>query len=277
MWITLVIFYGLLKGIRDVLKKKSLEKNTVIEVLLFYTALSFLLVLPEANTAFRMDMSFMPYVLIKSFVIFIGWMCGYTAIENMPVSLYGVVDMARVVFAAVISIIFLGESFTIFKLIGMLLVISGLFMVNRNPKIETASPKYLFFALICCLCNAISENLDKFLMTSINSIQLQFWYMLYLVIFYAIYVIIKRIKLNFRSALKNYWIPISAITFVIGDRALFIACSSGDSSVIVMTLIKQCSVLFTILGGGLFFRERDLLYRIICACVIIVGIWVSIL
>ena len=47
MWIILVLIYGLLKGAREVCKKKSLEKNTVIEVLFFYTLFSFILVLPN--------------------------------------------------------------------------------------------------------------------------------------------------------------------------------------------------------------------------------------
>ena len=36
-WMALVLLYGTLKGIRDVIKKKALDKSSVIEVLFFYT------------------------------------------------------------------------------------------------------------------------------------------------------------------------------------------------------------------------------------------------
>ena len=41
MWMLLVLLYGVLKGAREILKKKALEKNTVMEVLFFYTLFGF--------------------------------------------------------------------------------------------------------------------------------------------------------------------------------------------------------------------------------------------
>ena len=35
MWMWLVLLYGVLKGVRDVVKKKALKKNTVMEVLFY--------------------------------------------------------------------------------------------------------------------------------------------------------------------------------------------------------------------------------------------------
>ena len=47
LWAGLVLFYGVAKGFRDVVKKKALNKNTVMEVLFVYTFLAFLFCLPE--------------------------------------------------------------------------------------------------------------------------------------------------------------------------------------------------------------------------------------
>jgi drug/metabolite transporter (DMT)-like permease len=67
------------------------------------------------------------------------------------------------------------------------------------------------------------------------------------------------------------------VLFVIGDKALFIACAQQDSAVITMTLIKQCSVLITIIGGRLVFKEKGVLHKLLCACVIIAGIAVAVI
>ena len=50
-WILLVLLYGLLKGGREIVKKKALTVSTVMEVLVAYTALSFVMVLPSAPQA----------------------------------------------------------------------------------------------------------------------------------------------------------------------------------------------------------------------------------
>ena len=51
VWIYLVLLYGILKGVREILKKKALGRNTVMEVLFLYTLLSFVILLPTAPKA----------------------------------------------------------------------------------------------------------------------------------------------------------------------------------------------------------------------------------
>ncbi|MBQ1183487.1 MAG: hypothetical protein IIX60_03485, partial [Clostridia bacterium] len=73
----------------------------------------------------------------------------------------------------------------------------------------------------------------------------------------------------------NYWIVVLSILFVAADRALFIANADPESEVTVMTLIKQSSVVITVLSGKLFFKEKHILKRAICAGIVIAGIVVA--
>ncbi|MBP5564325.1 MAG: EamA family transporter, partial [Lachnospiraceae bacterium] len=232
MWILLVLLYGLLKGGREIVKKKSLEKNSVLEVLIVYTLLSFVFVLPGAKNAIEMEnFLFLLPIAFKSLIIFIAWILSFKAIKQMPVSLYGVIDLSRVVFASALGIIILREEMTLSTIIGSLLVCVGVLLCERkkNLKDEKVSFKIVCFTMISCLFNAISGVMDKILTKHVTSNQLQFWYMLFLVIYYIIYIVVTREKIQFKSALKNYWIWILAIMFVIGDRALFIANSMPES------------------------------------------------
>lgn len=279
MWIALVLLYGILKGARDIIKKKALTKNTTMEVLFFYTLLSFLFVTPGTKTALEIDTGYLGYIFVKSFVIFIAWICSFGAIKKLPVGLYGIMDMSRVIFASVLSVAVLGEGFTLPKTIGMVLVLLGLFMVNFKKGASHEKGNYLsiILVLISCLLNAVSEIFDKYLMQYVNSTQLQFWYMLFLVLLYFAYSIISKTHIRWKSLFKNYWVIILSVLFVIGDKALFVACAEENSSVIAMTLIKQCSVMVTIIGGRLVFKERGTLHKLICAAVIIAGIVVAVL
>lgn len=278
MWIALVSLYGVLKGARDIIKKKALEKNSAMEVLFFYTLLSFIFVLPEAKSAFSMDMRYIGFIMIKSVIIFIAWMCSFKAIKKLPIGFYGIMDMSRVIFAALLGMIALNEVMTASKLAGMGLVLAGLLLVNlrRDKNGEKAKAIYIVLTLISCLMNAISELLDKTLMQHMESSQLQFWYMFFLVVLYLGYMLVTRTKINFKMLKTNYWIIILSILFVVGDKALFVACSYENSTVIAMTLIKQCSVMITIIGGRLVFKEKNTIYRLICAVVIIAGIMIAV-
>ena len=51
---------------------------------------------------------------------------------------------------------------------------------------------------------------------------------------------------------KKYWILISAICLVFGDRMLFKDNEIVESKVIIMTMLKELSVIMTIFLGKLF-------------------------
>ena len=143
---------------------------------------------------------------------------------------------------------------------------------NRSITEESVSPQIVVIALISCLLNAVSALMDKILTRDVSSAQLQFWYMLFLCIFYGVYALITHSNVNFKRAITNKWIWILSIMFVIADRALFVANSMQESQIMVMTLIKQSGCIVTILAGKFIFKEKNTGYKFFCAGIIILGI-----
>lgn len=281
MWMFLVLFYGLAKGAREIVKKKAMAKSTVMEVLLFYTFVAFLMVIPQVPQAGGLETKFYFYIALKSFFIFLAWIFSFKALSKMPVSLYGVLDLSRVLFATSLGVIVLHEQMVVNQIIGLLCVSAGLLMLKFKPGKksdggEGVSPIYIIAAFASCLLNAVSGLMDKILMKDVTSAQLQVWYMLFLVGYYIIYVIVTKTKIS-KDVWKNGWIWILALLFVLADKALFVANGYPESKVTIMTLIKQSGCIVTILGGKLVFKEKNVGYKLICALVIIVGIVVAVL
>lgn len=287
LWIFLVLLYGILKGTREILKKKALEKNSTIEVLFVYTLLSFLIVLPDAGNAAGMELRFYFYIAAKSFVIFLAWMCSFKAIRKMPISLYGVLDLSRVMFATLLGVIVLHEVLSGYQVVGLLFVSAGLLLLKYRPRrgrrAETEQAAqgvgfvYVVMAFASCMLNALSGLLDKILMRDISSAQLQFWYMLFLVLFYLLYILLTRTPVDLKSAVRNRWVWMLSILFVIADRALFIANGMPGSRITVMTLLKQAGCVVTILAGKYLFREKDTTHKMVCAMIIIAGIVIGVM
>ena len=281
LWIWLVMLYGLLRGARDVIKKKALEKSTMMEVLFFYTLLSFLFVSYEAKNALKVDYSYIGLIVFKSFMVFTAWICSFSAIKKLPVSFYGVLELSSVVFATLMGVLFLGEKMTVFGTVGMLVVMLGLFLVNRKKDVaykdNKITFKYTALALLSCLFNSASGVMDKVLMQHMDSGQLQFWFMLLMTLMYLIFMLVKKSRVRFSCLWKNPWIIAISILFVIGDRALFFANSMPNSHVTAMTLIKRSSCFVTILGGAIFYKEKNILYRLCCGLIIMAGIIIGML
>lgn len=287
MWVLLVLAYGLIKGAREIVKKKALTKSTVMEVLFLYTLLSFLFILPESGKSIGNPPEKLWLIAIKSFVIFCAWILSFKAIKKMPISFYGVLDLSRVLFATLLGLLVLHEKMGVWQIFGLILVSCGLLLLpmgerfqKKPEKKEHIPARYVVIAIASCMLNALSGLLDKILMGGGNGIgsgELQFWYMLFLLAFYGMYMLISRTKINWKTAWKNYWIWILSFLFVLADRALFIANGFPDSKVTVMTLIKQSGCLITILGGKFIFKEKNIEYKLFCAAIIIIGIVTAVL
>ncbi len=289
LWMLCVLFYGVSKGIREIMKKLALKKYTVIEVLFVYTVLSFVMVLPQSFQAHGLAPTQYLFIALKSFFIFLAWICSFKAIRKLPISLYGVLDLSRVLFATALGVFVLGETLGGFQMLGLLFVGGGLLLLKFKPgeskkaereekekRKEDKTPWYIAIAFLSCILNAMSGLLDKILMKDMSSSQLQFWYMFFLVLYYCIYVIVTKTRIN-PKAWMNGWIWILSFLFVAADKALFIANGMADSRVTVMTLIKQSGCIVTILAGKLIFKEKNVGYKLFCAAVIVLGIVVGVM
>lgn len=285
LWIFLVLMYGILKGVREIVKKKALEKNSTIEVLFMYTMLSFLIVLPDVRNATGLEPGFYFYISMKSFVIFLAWMFSFKAIKKMPISLYGVLDLSRVMFATLLGVAVLHEVLGWHQIVGLLFVSVGLLLLKYRPRRlreaavgegQSVSAAYVVMAFASCMLNALSGLLDKILMKEISSAQLQFWYLFFLMLFYLLYILFTRTKINLGSVVRNKWVWMLSILIVIADRALFIANGMPGSRITVMTLLKQAGCVVTILAGRYLFKEKETTHKMVCALIIIVGIVVGV-
>lgn len=284
MWIWLVLLYGILKGVREIVKKKALEKNSTIEVLFMYTFLSFMMVLPSAGKAMGLESRFWFYIALKSFVIFLAWMCSFRAIKKMPISLYGVLDLSRVLFATMLGVAVMQETLGVFQTVGLILVSAGLLLLKYRPGHmrdasvgQAVEVRYVVMAFASCLLNAVSGLLDKILMRDITSIQLQFWYLFFLTLFYLLYILFSRSTINWKRAFCNKWVWLLSLLIVIADRALFVANGMEGSRITVMTLLKQAGCIVTILAGRFLFKEKNTTHRLVCAGVIIAGIVIGVM
>lgn len=328
VWVGLVTLYGILKGVREILKKKALGRNTVMEVLLMYTLLSFLILLPTAPKAGGLRAPEYAAVFAKSFIIFVAWLCSFHALSCMPVSLYGILDMSRVVFSTLLGIIVIHEKMDLPGLIGFVLVCVGLYalrglknreaeddttaVVQKNataPETKHVPPEepvtaaeaeaaekpvltreqrfwnrltsvtagVVILAFLSSFLNAVSGTMDKVLMKGMNESQMQFWYMLFLVLLYLAYILLTGTKIRLKGMFTNKYVWMLSVAFIIADRALFIANRDPASRVTVMTLLKQSGVICTIIGGRLFFREKHIKYKLCCAFVVIAGIVIAVI
>lgn len=278
LWVIFVAVYAMLKSSRDCMKKASVKRSPLTEVLFLYTSIGFLFTLPYFSQAITLSPKYIFLIFVKSAVICLGWMFSFFAVSKMPVSLFGIIDLSSVVFTMMMGVFILGESMTWAKAIGALLVITGLFLINvrKTSGVGKTSFYVILCALLCCFLNSISGTMDKFLMKHMSSSQLQFWFMLFLSVLYGCVMVVKKEKVIIKDLKTNIWIPLMSVSLVLGDKLLFEANAFPTSEVTTMTLIKQSAVISTIILGRIIYKEKDTAYKLFCCAIVLSGIFVSV-
>ena len=279
IWILFIIIYALLKGSREGMKKAALKKSSSNEILFFYTLVGLVLVLPFSAEAFTLAPIYIFYSFIKALVVCTAWIFAFSALKNMSVSLYGIMDLSRMIFSTALGVFVLGEAFTAEKAIGVALVITGLLLANlkKSTTGRGMTLSVLIAALMNCFLNAVSGTMDKVLMQHMESSQLQFWFMFFMTMIYAVVLLIRREKISVKCLKTNFWIPLMSVSLIIGDKLLFEANANPNSEVTLMTVIKQSSVLVTVLTGWLVFKEKHILYKLMCTGIVLCGIFIALL
>lgn len=278
LWILFIFIYSLLKGTREGMKKAALRKSSSDEILFFYTLIGFILTLPSSKDALALEPVYILFSFIKAAVVCTAWIFALEALKNMSISLYGIMDLSRMIFSTFLGVFVLGESFTLPKAIGIAFVIAGLMLANlkKNTDSKGVTAPVLAAALLNCFFNAVSGTMDKVLMKHMASSQLQFWFMLFMTLIYGAIIFIRKEKISVTSIRTNYWIPLMSISLIVGDRLLFEANANPASEVTLMTVIKQSSVMVTVLTGWLVFKEKHILYKMMCTLIVLIGIFIAV-
>ena len=278
LWILYTLIYAFLKGGREGLKKFALKKSSSTEILFFYTLIGFVFTLPSFKQAFALPLEYIFLIFIKAGVVCTAWLFSFAALKRMSVSLYGIMDLLRMVFSTLLGVFALGENLTVPKIIGIILVVTGLMLVNRKKESSGAGQVTAFAlmaSVLCCLFNSISGTLDKVYMKYMTSAQLQFWFMFFMTVIYGVIILIRKEKISFKNIKTNFYIPLMSLSLVIGDKLLFEANAHPDSEVSLMTVIKQSAVIVTVTVGCVVFKEKHFLYKILCTAIVLAGIFVA--
>lgn len=277
-WIVFSILCAMCKGIYECSKKKAIEENSIYEVLAWFSLISFLLLALTTKIVWKIELVYIFFILIKSLFVVGSWILGMYALKRMSISLYSIFSLLKIVFSVILGIVFLGEEITITTLIGIIIVLFGMFLVNNisnNKEKKDVSLKIILILILSCLFAAISGFIDKKILVYVTNKQLQFWFLLFLsVIYWGILIVrnkgIKKIKIG--NIDKNYWIPIMALFFVVGDKFWFMSNEDPFSKLTLMTIINQSAIIEIIILGKFFFKEDKIIKKLLCSILIIFGV-----
>lgn len=275
-WLWMVIISGILLGFWDITKKKAFKQNSVVSVLAFYSIFCFIFVSFEFSNAINLTGDKILIIFIKTFIIFLSWVLGFTAIKQLPISIVTPFDTVNPLFSIILGIIILSESLGLLQGVGIVIMLVAYYFIGKVGSKEITNVfknKYFYFMISSALFSAISATIDKIALRSINPGQMQFWFCLFISIFNMAALLYTKWKSEDKISIKlDYNIPLMSLLLTISDRIYFIAVNIPSSQISVIMPLRKISIFISVIVGGIIFKEENLRQKFWCICLLIIGI-----
>lgn len=292
MWVVYALVSASLLGLYDVFKKKSLQGNAVIPVLLINTVICTLFFLPSIVGSLTGMISpdsslYIPdggwrehkLVIIKAFVVLSSWICGYFAIKKLPLTIVGPVNATRPVMTLVGAMLIFGERLNLLQWAGVCMAIFSFWMLSRSGKkegIDFKSNVWVLLLVAAAVLGACSGLYDKYLMASsgagLDRLFVQGWYNLYQEVIMGVIMLLIWLPERKRALAQavpgtgpdyvpfvwKWTIPFISLALTAADLAYLYALTMPGAMISVVSMIRRSSVLVSFVFGAVVFHEKNL-------------------
>lgn len=292
MWVVYALVSASLLGLYDVFKKKSLQGNAVIPVLLINTVICTLFFLPSIVGSLTGMISpdsslYIPdggwrehkLVIIKAFVVLSSWICGYFAIKKLPLTIVGPVNATRPVMTLVGAMLIFGERLNLLQWAGVCMAIFSFWMLSRSGKkegIDFKSNVCVLLLVAAAVLGACSGLYDKYLMASsgagLDRLFVQGWYNLYQAVIMGVIMLLIWLPERKRALAQavpgtgpdyvpfvwKWTIPFISLALTSADLAYLYALTMPGAMISVVSMIRRSSVLVSFVFGAVVFHEKNL-------------------
>ena len=204
------------------------------------------------------------------------------ACRHMEISLVEPLRNLAPLFILGLAILFLREIPTLIQFFGVFLLVVGAVLLEHKSFTPHVNPfkifkqKYFHYLLIAFVIGGASATLDKIIVRDVSTFTTIFFLFLFTSIILFIYqsYAYKGIK-DVQDVLKKDGVLLSIIVIfsIISDWIYFTAMAIPEAPLSLVIPLRKSSVIFVVVFGGEFFKEKNILAKSIACVVTLVGVF----
>ena len=279
MWILFAVGSAAFAGLTAILAKCGIKKTDstlatairTIVVLIFSWMMVFLV--HSQNEICQIDTKTLFFLILSGLATGASWLCYYRALQLGDINKVVPIDKTSTVLTTVLAFIILQEQVSLFKVIGMILILTGTFLMieKKQSTRQATSDKWLLYAIGSAVFASLTAILGKIGITHIESnlgtairtviVLIMSWMM--------VFVSGKQNEISTINKKELIFICLSGLATGASWLCYYKALQDGLASVVVP--IDKLSILVTVLFSYLVFHEKLSFKALIGLIVIVVG------
>lgn len=265
MWIVFAFASAIFAGLTSILAKcgiKDTDSNVAtalrtIIVLIFSWIMVF--ISGSQSTISDIELKTMIFLILSGIATGASWLCYFKALQIGDVNKVTPIDKSSTILTMILAFIFLGESLTSLKVISMIIIAIGTYLMiqkKETKNLEVKSYSYLIYAFLSAIFASLTSILGKVGIENINSTLGTAIRTIVVLIMAWIVVFVTKKQNTVKDIDKKSWIFIIFSGFATGLSWLcyYRALQTGDASIVVP--IDKLSILVTILFSYIVFKEK---------------------
>lgn len=270
MWFVLALLSGLLFAINRLIVRSVLAKK--VNPMAFGAIHEFLagaLLLPIAFFYFSLPQSAPIWIalLLGIFFIFLCDLFAFLALEKIEASLYQIIGQLRHVVVLFGAFFLFTEAISPIKIASIFLIIFGVY-ITLLAKSKVKINRGAIYAFLSTVFIALGFLFIKMASVDVSPAFSSSLSLLVAGILMYILLLLKGNKPNTLLIIPNRkQLFIAAAIFSAFELSLFTALAIGEASKV--TPVTQSSMIFTLIGGYIFLKEKDRLKEKILGCILI--------
>lgn len=265
MWILFAFGSAFFAGVTAILAKcgiKDIDSDTAtairtIVVLLFSLIMVFV---TGANTNLSaISLKTWIFLILSGIATGGSWLCYFKALQQCDVNKVAPIDKSSIVLTMVFAIVFLDEELTKLKLISIILIAVGTYLMIEKKQVtknENHKNSWLIYALASAIFASLTsilgkvgiENIDSNLGTAIRT------FVVLIMAWLIVFIKNKSIHIPKTSSKCNLFLVLSGIATGSSWLCYYKALQLGPASVVVP--IDKLSILVTIAFSYIVFKEK---------------------
>ena len=296
MWLILAFLSAASLGVYDSLKKKALNGNAVVPVLLLNTLFSSLIFLPfvvlSANTDV-LDGTLLhvasggwaqhKFIVGKALLVLSSWVLGYYGMKHLPLTIVGPINAMRPVMVLVGALLLFGEWLNLWQWVGVLLAVVSFLLLGRSGKkegIDFRHDHWIYMIVGAAALGALSGLYDKYLMApaseggaGLDRMLVQSWYNIYQCgMMLLMLLLLWWPKHKETTPFHWAWSIVGVSLFLsTADFLYFYSLSLPSAMISIVSMVRRSSVVVSFLFGALFFHENNLRAKAFDLALVLLG------
>jgi transporter family protein len=262
---------------RIVVKQLGQRSNSEGAAFLFF-AIAALFLLPFLLLAdMPSNYGFLPLVVLGSFAYAVAFALYVKSLSLGEVSLVSPLYNFNVLFLLILTAILLGEPITAFKIVGVLLLIFGASLLNRQKNLLRSlgalfKDRACLLMILCSILMAIGRTIDGFVVQEVSPMLYAFSIYTGISLFLLVYLLLTKKTGEMLLLLRSRTRVAVAAGAVNAYSYVLLLFAFTKIAVSVAEPVSMLGMIATVILARLMFKER-IGRRLVAVIVMIAGAW----